>query len=1292
MSIKITDLPLAPNSIITQDITIPVAKTENDPKTYKMSTAQLVAWLQTQGIGAGIGGQSGFSGYSGATGPMGAGSQGAQGGIGAQGAVGVQGIPGSQGYSGFSGDSGASGWSGSPGYSGFSGDSGASGWSGSSGFSGVSGSSGFSGPAGANNGNPGPGLVYTGYYRGPTYVYYDTPNRVDVASYSGTSGLAYYIARSSTLSSSTYSGYTGWGVPGTDLNDWASFGSTFASVATDLLLAQDVSVTQGIVLGTVGDLSAGFIRTANADWPGTSGSHGVWLGNYTDGNAYLFVGNYPNNGLLYRGDTGQLQLSGTIFANAGSIGGVGIAQGQLYTGNPSTAGQSTTPVYINGTADDGHTDRSYFSLGDSLKYYRYSGTNYFNVSGGITALYGSIGGVGVAQGQIYTGNPSTAGQDTTPLYINGTYDDGMTDRSYFSLGSSLKYYRHNGTNYFNVSGGITASYGSIGQVGIDSAHIYTGNPGTAGTASTPFYLNASPGAVDTSNVSTAILYLGDSFKWYKKAGTSTPTFNLLLGATGLTSSYSLSTTGNYLQWDGSNLYINGNITVTGGNAATQTFVRSTSAQIYTDATALANSIAAGTYPGTPSTFINGSSIFSPVITGVDGYFASTFKVGSSPSIVLDGNAKKIYIGSGNWNSSDTPFFTGYSGSTGGFFSLGNKLSFNPSTQTLTVNGVINAVAGSNTTTTSDLTAGMSTVSGYVNLLASGGYSGAGMSFIQGNAIFGPYLAGASGYIAGNFTVGSSSPIVLDGTNKKMYIGSSSTYLDPNAKLYADYQGKFSLSSGFSYNGTDTFTFGSTTSNKYMQWNTTTDSLKIKGVESVDGIVITSNQGMRYTDDTGVFTITGGGANGVDHGAQIDFVGNQLPVQLGSHIAGVLSLNAGSMVGGESQTPNDGAIRFGTGSNGTNANYVRMWINYDGLVNVYNNGGGANAGNLKVDNNLVVGGTAKIGSYTLPNSDGYSGYVLTTNGSGTVTWQAGGGGGGGVTSITGTAEQVIASASTGNVTLSLPQNIDSASSPTFYAVVARGGAFEALDSGGNQKAYIDSATGYAEFHNDVAITGNMSAGSMTLGGVTRTTWPTGGTGPQGPAGPTGAQGNIGPTGAQGNIGPTGAQGQRGPTGAQGNTGPTGPQGPSGGGSSYNQDLNTYNDVTFDRVTLGGGGLQSSGGGDFESTFSVGGGGGVVLETSGAVTANSYNTRSSRLLKNDIQNLNDNVVNKLKQLRPVSFTWNENTPYNGKKDFGLIAEEVKELFPELVTEVNGILTVDYSRLSVILLKALLVNNGI
>jgi chromosome segregation ATPase len=62
-------------------------------------------------------------------------------------------------------------------------------------------------------------------------------------------------------------------------------------------------------------------------------------------------------------------------------------------------------------------------------------------------------------------------------------------------------------------------------------------------------------------------------------------------------------------------------------------------------------------------------------------------------------------------------------------------------------------------------------------------------------------------------------------------------------------------------------------------------------------------------------------------------------------------------------------------------------------------------------------------------------VDTTTGSVTVTNS-------GVTSITGTANQVTASASTGGVTLSLPQNIHTGASPTFGGLTVNGGATSA----------------------------------------------------------------------------------------------------------------------------------------------------------------------------------------------------------------------------------------------------------
>lgn len=76
------------------------------------------------------------------------------------------------------------------------------------------------------------------------------------------------------------------------------------------------------------------------------------------------------------------------------------------------------------------------------------------------------------------------------------------------------------------------------------------------------------------------------------------------------------------------------------------------------------------------------------------------------------------------------------------------------------------------------------------------------------------------------------------------------------------------------------------------------------------------------------------------------------------------------------------------------------------------------------------------SYTLtfPTTAGTSGQFLQTNGSGTATWATVTSG---VSSITGTSNQVVASASTGDVTLSLPQSIATSSTPAFSGLSLAG---------------------------------------------------------------------------------------------------------------------------------------------------------------------------------------------------------------------------------------------------------------
>jgi hypothetical protein len=193
---------------------------------------------------------------------------------------------------------------------------------------------------------------------------------------------------------------------------------------------------------------------------------------------------------------------------------------------------------------------------------------------------------------------------------------------------------------------------------------------------------------------------------------------------------------NALTWANGVLTINGIINVTGGDAATQTYAsgtaytQATTAQsnasasaftmaggaytnasssaftmaagaysnashsaylsantAYTNAKAIADNIANGSYSG--GTLISGQSIVSPIIAGADGYFSNTVKVGGSSALTISGLNKAIYSGGGNWYNADTGFYM----NDGGYFSLGNKLNFNPGNNTLTVNGNITTISG-----------------------------------------------------------------------------------------------------------------------------------------------------------------------------------------------------------------------------------------------------------------------------------------------------------------------------------------------------------------------------------------------------------------------------------------------------------------------------------------------------------------------------------------------------------------------------------------------------------------------
>lgn len=824
MSYKITQLPSVPAGTVTEQISLPVSKTSTDPKTYKMTLQQVVTFLQGQGIGAGTQGTTGTQGGTGSGTQGGVGSQGGtggtgtQGGAGTQGSVGGLGSQGATGAQGLDGPQGPTGIPGSSGYSGFDGNSGFSGFIGSQGFAGVQGASGYSGSPGSNTGMPGPGLVYTGYYRGTQYTYYSSLNRKDIASYSGVSGLTYYLANSNTLSGDY--GNSGWPTPGTT-SDWSTFGNTFESVATDLLLANDVSVTKTITLGQVGVASQGIIRSANADWVGTPNASGFWLGSDIDGNARFFVGNYSPGGsyLIYDSATGILSLSGTIFADAGSIGGVGITQGQLYTGVASAAGTIDTPFYLNGSKDPGgNTSRTYMTLGDTFKYYRVSGAS-------------------------------------TP------------------------------TNYMWMSGGITATYGSIGGVGIAEEHIYTGQPGLAGTTSTPFYLNGTAAAVDASNNSAAIFYLGDSFKWYKKSGASTPSYNLLLGKTGMTSDYQLSATGNYLFWNGAtgNLELSGALYADAGKIAGWKMSGSTlwSAN---NTIALEGGVASPLLPPYIGIGISGYSGNSGIWLGLHGgaYKMSVRGGFGGDGMVWDGNSLDI---TGSINITGGQAATDINNATQ---TANNAQTTANNAQTTANNAQSVALGVSGTVVTLD-TKVFTDASGRVvkppTTGTAGLFLGSGNMGYHDGTNWKTYMANNGNFFltgtGNNFLEWTSNTLSIQGTVKASQgtIGGWEIYSD---KLQSTANNVFLNSSSSPHVSVGTTAFGGNGvflgvsggenvfsagdgSVNYLKWDG--NKLNIGG-----GLYVDDTIGMRKDTNAEVLTITGGSDNGYSNGAQIDLCG------------------------------------------------------------------------------------------------------------------------------------------------------------------------------------------------------------------------------------------------------------------------------------------------------------------------------------------------------------------------------------------------------------------------------------
>ena len=90
----------------------------------------------------------------------------------------------------------------------------------------------------------------------------------------------------------------------------------------------------------------------------------------------------------------------------------------------------------------------------------------------------------------------------------------------------------------------------------------------------------------------------------------------------------------------------------------------------------------------------------------------------------------------------------------------------------------------------------------------------------------------------------------------------------------------------------------------------------------------------------------------------------------------------------------------------------------------------------------------------------------------------------------------------------------------------------------------------------------------------------------------------------------------------------------------------------------------------------------MDVRGDIVAYSTFATSDARLKEDVAPIED-AYTKLSSLNPVSFVWS----HTDQADFGLIAQEVEEIFPEFVKDnMDGYKTVKYTSFIPLLIKTI------
>jgi hypothetical protein len=293
---------------------------------------------------------------------------------------------------------------------------------------------------------------------------------------------------------------------------------------------------------------------------------------------------------------------------------------------------------------------------------------------------------------------------------------------------------------------------------------------------------------------------------------------------------------------------------------------------------------------------------------------------------------------------------------------------------------------------------------------------------------------------------------------------------------------------------------------------------------------------------------------------------------------------------------------------------------------------------------------------------------------------------GVTSLTGTSNQISVSAGTGAVTLSTPQNIHTAATPTFGGLTINGTtttpriAIQRVSNVGNGISWYNSATytSWSDYMSPASQTSTGPTSNITApSGTLVTSWAL-----RRFIENAAGYGWTFESGTASQVTPTVVAEIRSSDGAA----------RFGGGLTLSADSTS---LSFSSAT---GAKTISTGGSTDLFLSPGGN--VRIGTAGTAVAAKLQVGGDIRATGEVvayaasdKNLKDNIQKIQSPLEIISkiggytFDWNKNQQTYTGKDYGVIAQEIEEVMPELViTRESGYKAVNYEKIIPLLIESI------